>query len=373
MKIKELSSKRDFREFVGLPFMLYRDQKNWVPPMINDELKVLHAKTNPAFDFCDAKFWIAEKDGKTVGRIGAIVNHLYNAFRNENMGRFTRFECINDAEVANALLKTAEDWLKDQGMSGVYGPLGFSNLDLQGLLIEGFEHLASIASVYHLPYYQKFIENNGYEKEIDWLEFRLTLEGPAQEKAMRGAEIVKKRHNIEVLHFNSTKELTPYAPKLFEILNDAFDVLPFVAPLNEKMIDFFVKKYLPVLNPRFVKMALLNGEVIGFMVGLPSLSEAMQKAGGKLLPFGLFHILKAKKGRSGDTMDQMLTGIRKEYHSTGAIVMLQAELQAEMTAHGLKFIETTGIFETNLKVISNWKNYEHIQHKRRRCFKKIFV
>ncbi len=373
MNIKELNCKSDYKEFVALPYRLYKDQPNWVPQLKADELKMLHSKTNPAFDFCDAKFWIAQKDGKTVGRIGAIVNQLYNAFRNENMGRFTRFECINDPAVASALLQTAENWLKDQGMSGVYGPLGFSNLDLQGLLIEGFDHLASIASVYHMPYYQDFIESNGYEKEIDWVEFRLTLEGPAQEKAMRGAELVKKRYNIEVMHFNTTKELEPFAPKLFEILNDAFDVLPFVAPLNEKMIDFFARKYLPVLNPRFVKMAKMNGELIGFMVGLPSLSVAMQNAGGKLFPFGLFHILKAKKGHSGDTMDQMLTGIRKEYHATGAAVLLQAELQAEMTAHNLKYIETTGIFETNLKVISNWKNYAHIQHKRRRCFRKLFV
>ncbi|NOU46163.1 MAG: hypothetical protein HOO86_03775 [Bacteroidales bacterium] len=373
MEIIELVSKKDYREFVKLPFRLYKGNPNWVPPMINDELKMLQSATNPAFDFCDAKFWIVKQGGIVVGRIGAIVNKLYNAFRNENMGRFTRFECINDREVAEKLFFAAEEWLKDQGMSGVYGPLGFSNLDLQGMLIEGFDHLASIASVYHQPYYQGIVESFGYEKEIDWIEFRLTVEGAALEKGIRGAEIVRKRHNIEVMHFNTTKELTPYAPKLFEILNDAFDVLPFVAPMDEKMINFYSGKYMPVLNPRFVKMARMNGEIIGFAVGLPSLSVAMQKSGGKLFPFGLFHILKAKKGNSGDTMDQMLTGIKKEYHATGAIVLLQAELQAEMVAHHLKYIETTGIFETNAKVIANWKNFEHIQHKRRRCFKKLFV
>jgi hypothetical protein len=373
MEIIELVSKKDYRDFVKFPFSLYNGNPHWVPPMINDELKMLSKKTNPAFDFCDAKFWVASQDGKIVGRIGAIVNNLYNAFRNENMGRFTRFECINDQAIASRLFLTAEEWLKDQGMSGAYGPLGFSNLDLQGMLIEGFDHLASIASVYHLPYYQSLVEACGYEKEIDWVEFRLTVTEAAQEKAKRGAELVKKRYGIEVMHFDTTKELTPFAPKLFEILNDSFDVLPFVAPMDEKMIRFYSEKYMPVLNPRFVKMARMNGEIIAFMVGLPSMSAAMQKAGGRILPFGLFHLLKAKKGKGGDTMDQMLTGIKKEFHSTGAVVLLQAELQAEMMAHNLKYIETTGIFETNSRAISNWKNFEHIQHKRRRCFKKMFV
>jgi len=372
MEIIELKTKRDFKDFVGLPFQLYKGNPYWVPPMIKDELKMLHSKTNPAFDFCDVKCWIAKKDGKIVGRIGAIVNKLYNTFKNENMGRFTRFECVDDQEVARELLFTAEKWLKAKGMSGVYGPLGFSNLDLQGLLVEGFDWLASIASVYHQSYYQTLIETCGYEKEIDWLEFRLTLTDAAQEKAIRGSDLVKKRYGIEVMHFNTTNELIPYAPKLFEILNESFDVLPFVAPLSEHMIQFYSDKYMPVLNPRFVKMAKLNGEIIAFMVGLPSMSAAMQKAGGHLFPFGLFHLLKAKKGKGGNTMDQMLTGIKKEFHATGAVVLLQAALQTEMIAHNLKYIETTGIFETNTRAISNWKNYEHIQHKRRRCYKKMF-
>jgi hypothetical protein len=373
MEIIELKIKKDYRDFVKFPFKLYKDSSNWVPPMINDELKMLCKKTNPAFDFCDAKFWLAKQDGNIVGRIGAIVNNHYNVFRNENMGRFTRFECINNQDVASKLIATAEEWLKEQGMSGAYGPLGFSNLDLQGMLIEGFDHLPSIASVYHQPYYQAFVESCGYEKEIDWVEFRLTVTDAAMDKALRGAELVKKRYGIEVIHFNTTKELTPFAPKLFEILNDSFDVLPFVAPMDEKMIKFYSDKYMPVLNPRFVKMAKMNGEIIAFMVGLPSMSLAMQKANGRLLPFGIFHLLKAKKGTEGNTMDQMLTGIKKEFHSTGAVVLLQAELQKEMLAHNLKYIETTGIFETNLRAISNWKNFEHIQHKRRRCFKKLFV
>lgn len=369
ISIKKVESSSDTKDFVNLPFEIYKGNNFWVPPMKADEVKSLKKDTNPAYEFCDAEFWLAIKDGKIVGRIGAIINHTYNKQEEKLFGRFTRFECINNSEVAKLLFLTAEKWCKGKGMTHIHGPLGFSNLDLQGMLIEGFDQLASIASVYHLPYYQNLIEENGYGKEIDWVEFRLTVGEQAQSKAERGAEIVRKRFGVQTLHFKKTEEMIPYGPIIFEILNDAFDVLPYVSRFSQKMIDFYSKKYMSILNPEFVKVAVMNGEPIGFLIGLPSLSEAMQKAKGKLLPFGLFHILKARKG-NGDTMDQMLTGVRKEHQATGAAVLLMAEIQKEMLNHGMKYIETTGIFETNEKAISNWKNYEHIQHKRRRCFVK---
>jgi hypothetical protein len=370
--IEKVETCRQRKQFVQLPFDIYKGNSFWVPSLKSDDLKSIKKETNPAFEFCEAEFWLAKKDGKTVGRIGAIINKAYNQQEGKNFGRFSRFECIDDQEVANQLLKTAEIWCKEKGMTHIHGPLGFSNLDLQGMLVEGFDYLASIASVYHHPYYQKLIENYGFIKEIDWVEFRLTVGTAAQTKAERGAEIVRKRFGIETLHFNSKSELIPYGPIIFKILNDAFDVLPYVSPFSDKMIEYYSKKYMNFLNPRFVKMAIMNGEPIGFLIGLPSLSEAMQKANGKLFPFGIFPILKARKGNS-ETMDQMLTGVVKEHQATGAAVLLMAEIQKEMLSHGMKFIETTGIFETNEKAISNWKNYEHIQHKRKRCFVKAIL
>lgn len=370
ISIQKVESSNDYKDFVNLPFELYKGNNFWVPPLKGDEHKSLRKESNPAFEFCEADFWLAKEGGKVVGRIGAVINHTYNEQEKFKYGRFTRFESIDNQEVANKLFETAEKWCKEKGMTHLHGPLGFTNLDLQGMLIEGFDQLASIASVYHLPYYLKLVENYGFKKEIDWVEFRLTVGEQAQSKAERGAEIVRKRFGIETLHFKKTSELKPYGPIIFEILNDAFDVLPYVTRFSQKMIDFYSKKYMSILNPEFVKVAVMNGEPIGFLIGLPSLSEAMQKAKGKLFPFGLFHILKAQKGKGGDTMDQMLTGVRKEHQATGAAVLLMAEIQKEMLNHGMKFIETTGIFETNEKAISNWKNYEHIQHKRRRCFVK---
>lgn len=368
---KEVTNQNERKEFVNFQFKLYSDDKMWVPMLKSDEIKSITPTENPAFNDCDAAFWIAYKGGKVVGRIGAIINKKYNKERNINLGRFTRFEVINDVEAANHLLTTASEWLKSRGMDLVMGPLGFNNLDQQGMLIEGHEYLPSIGSAYHMPYYKDLMESLGWEKEIDWVEFRLTLGEQAHEKAMRGAELIKKRYNIEVLHFTNKEELKPYATKIFEIINESFDVLPFVSSFDEKLRNFYAEKYLNFLNPHFVKITTLNNEPIGFIIGMPSLSVAMQKAKGKLFPFGFLHIIKARKGKSIDTIDQMLTGVVKEYHSTGAAVILQAELQNEMIKHGLKFIETTGIFETNDRAIKNWKNYEHIQHKRRRCYRNI--
>ncbi len=368
--IREVQTLSDRKKFVDFQYQLYKDEEMFVPMLRKDEIKAITPEKNPAFKDCDAKFWIAYNGSKIVGRIGAIINKKYNQERNEKLGRFTRFESINNLEVAEPLLQTATNWLKEMGMTVAMGPLGFNNLDQQGMLISGHEYLPSIGSAFHKPYYKYLLEKLGWEKEIDWVEFRLTLGEEAQSKAMRGAELIKKRYQIEVKHFSTKEELKPYATKIFEIINESFDVLPFVSTFDEELRQYYAKKYMDFLNPRFVKVTLLKEQPIGFIIGMPSLSEAMQKAKGKLFPFGFRHILKARNAKGVDTVDQMLTGVVKEHHATGAAVVLQAELQSEMIKHGLKYIETTGIFETNDRAIKNWKNYEHIQHKRRRCFRK---
>lgn len=368
-EIREASSNSDIKKIVNFYFKHYSDSPMWVPPLKRAEIISLQSWNNPAFQFCDSRFWLAYQGNKIVGTIGAIVNHKYIKKINENVGRFSRFECINDPEVANLLLSTAENWLRDQGMIRVHGPLGFTNLDTQGMLIEGFDYLQSIGSVYHKDYYKSLIESYGFEKEIDWVEFRLTVGENAIKKASRGAELVKKRYGIEVIHFKSIEEVINHSRTLFKILNKAFAKLPYVIPFTADTIAYYEDKYIKFLNPEYCKMVKMNDQIIGFVVGMPSMSKAFQKAKGKMFPFGFMHLLKAQKGNV-DTMDQMLTGVLPEYQSTGAAVVLMAELQKAMLQKGMKYIETTGIFETNHNAISNWKNYEHIQHKRRRCFTK---
>jgi len=370
IEIREVISKADARQFVNVQFDIYKGNMFWVPPLKAGEMKSIFPETNPAFDFCKARFWLAFRNNKCVGRIGAIINEDYNKKTGEKMARFSRLEFFDDAEVISKLISTAESWAKENGCIGIHGPLGFANLDTQGMLVEGFDHLQSIGSVYHQSYYHKHLEKLGYTKEIDWLEFRLTVGQAALDKANRGAALVQKRYGIEVMHFKTMNELLPYSDSIFKIINDGFSELPFVSEFTPKMMAFYREKYIKLLNPEFVKMVKLKGEIVGFIVGLPSLSEAMQKANGKLFPFGFLHILKARKGK--DVMDQLLTGVKKEVMQTGAGVILMAEAQKQMLSKGMRYIETTGIFETNQNAISNWKNYEHIQHKRKRCYRKMF-
>jgi len=369
MTIKTVQTKRDQKEFIMLPFELYKGNSFWIPPLIGDEYKIFNAKTNPAMNFCDSCFWIAEENGKTVGRIAAIINHRYNEKIGAKMGRFSRLECINDQDVAAALLRTAEDWLREKGMTMVHGPLGFTNLDLQGLLIEGFDHLPSIASVYHHAYYLPLIEKCGYSKENDWLEFRLKLEDHIPEKVTRMVEMIKTRYHLRVISFSKRKEMFPYAHKLFTLLNVAFDELPYVSAFDEETKAFYIKKYFSFLNPEFVKVILDDqNELRGFIVGLPSLSRAMQKCNGRLFPFRFRHILHALKHPT--EMDLLLTGVDPNLQGQGVAALLIYELQQVLCKYHVPYVETTGIFESNNKAIQTWKNYEHIQHKRRRCFVK---
>lgn len=368
IEIKEVISDKEHKDFVNVQFSIYKGNNFWIPPIIKDEIKALKAEFNPAFRFCEAKFWNAYKDGKVVGRIGAIINHKYIEKTGEKTGRFTRAEFINDNGVVDALFSVAEKWMKEKGMTEIEGPLGFTNLDHQGMLVEGFEHLPSAASEYHLPYYQEQLVRLGYDKKIDWIEFRLFFDG-MPEKAKRGAEIVKQRSKVTVKSFTKSSELKVYAVQLFEILNEAFRDLHSVVALDKEMIDYYVKRYLMMLNPRFVKLVFDEDEnLIAFIIGLPSLSEALQKANGRLFPFGWYHINKALKHPK--VIDLMLTGILPQYQAKGVTAVLFYELHAVMEEFGVKEMETTGIFETNQKVIQNWKNYDNIQHKRKRCWKK---
>ena len=363
--IRPVITDKDCRAFVDFQFNLYQNHPFWVPPLKSDEVKQLTAKTNPAFFFCDAQFWTAWKEGRCVGRIGAIINHDYNKKIGKEMGRFTRFEVIDDVEVTRILFEVAEKWLREKGVKAIHGPLGFTNLDNQGLLIEGFEYLPSIASVMHFPYYQKHIEELGYSKENDWVEFLIKIE-EIPEKATRLVEIIKQRNNLEVIHLKEKKEMVLYLNEVFYLLNRAFDELPYVSPFSDELIKSATQKYMDVLVPKYIVMIKKEGQLAAFIIGLPSLSKAMQKANGHLFPFGFLQIKKALK--KPEVLDLLLTGVDPHYQKLGLPAILISELQNTMLENGIKYVETTGMFETNMKGATTWKNYDHIQHKRRRCF-----
>lgn len=368
MKIKEVKTNSDRKKFVNFQYELYKGQKNWVPPLKKGELHYLDPKHNPAFKYNEAKFYIAERNGKVVGRIGAAISPAYNKKTGKKYVRIVKPEFIDDKEVFDALIKKVEDFGRERQMELCHGPLGFTNLDNQGLLIEGFDELQSIASVYHLPYYKEHFERLGYEKENDWVEFRLKLTEDVIKKGVRVSEIIKKRYGFETLHFSSSDQMKQYANDIFKILNEAFSVLPYVVELNEEMRNYYINKYFDVLKPEFVKVLRKDDEIVGFIIAVPSMSLAMQKANGHLFPFGIIHLMKARK--HNDVADLFLTAVAKKYQNTGVAVVEFAEMQNALWENGIREMETTGVFEQNKEVINNWKSFEHRQHKRRRCFVK---
>ena len=370
VEIKEVTSKKDRKNFVELPYKIYKNNKYWVPPLRMDEYHFIDPNHNPALRKFKHKFFLAIKDGKVVGRVGAAINHIYNEKVGKKYVRVLKPEFYDDEEVFDALIKAVEDFGREHGMELIHGPLGFTNLDTQGLLVEGFEYLQSVASVYHLPYYKEHFERLGFEKENDWVELRITITEDVIEKGEKLLPVIEKRFGLEVLEIKSIAEVKErYLDQLFDVLNTAFKDLPYVMPFDEELKEYYTKKYIDILNPRYIKVMLKDGELAGFTIGLPSLSEAMQKAKGRLFPFGLFYIRKAWK--KPKVLDILLTGANPKYSKFGIGALVIGELQRELWKNGGRYFETTGIFETNQLALSNWKQYkEKIQHKRRRVYVK---
>lgn len=370
VEIIEVKTKKDRRAFAQLPFAIYKGNPYWVPPLIASEMKDIDPETNPFFKGCEACFWLARRDGRVLGRIGAIIHHRYNEKKGEKFGRITRPEFMDDAEVVDALFATAEEWIRIRGMEAVVGPLGFSNVDTQALLIEGFDQLASVASVYHLPYYKEHFARLGYKKMLDWVEFNLFLDPEVPEKAVRLSRIVKERYELTVEQMQDSAQLRRYGREFFKVFNVAFDELFSFISFDDAQIDYILDSYLPVVNPEFVHIVKnAAGEMVGGIIPVPSLSRAMQQANGRLLR-GLPAILRSRK--KNGIIDLFLTGVLPEYQPRGVASLLIAETYPVMIKYGMTTVDTTGMLENNQKAILNWKQYRHVQNKRKRCYIKYF-
>ena len=370
VEIVEVKTARQRRQFVKLPFSIYRGNPCWVPPLIGSELKDLDPEGNPFFKGCDTCFWLARRSGRIVGRIGAIIHHRYNAKTGEKYGRITRPEFVDDAEVVNALFSTAEEWIRERGMEAVVGPLGFSNVDTQAVLVEGFDQMASVASVYHLPYYKEHFARLGYKKLLDWVEFNLYLEPEVPAKALQLSRVVKQRFGLTVEQMRDREEMRRYGRDFFHVFNVAFDDLFSFIAFDDAQIDYLLDTYVSVINPEFVHIVKnAEGELVGAIVPVPSLSRALQKANGRLWR-GLPAILRSRT--KNDTIDLFLTGVLPEYQPKGVASLLIAETYPVMIKYGMTTVDTTGMLENNRKAIQNWKGYNHVQNKRKRCYIKYF-
>ncbi len=365
--IKEVISKRELKKFITFPDKLYAGNKYWIPSLHSQEMNTLHKDKNPAFDFCEVKYWLAYKDGKIVGRIAGIIVTRYIKKWKNKYARFGWVDFIDDDNVSKALFDTLETWAKDKGMGAVHGPLGFTDLDPEGMLIEGFDELGTIVTIYNYPYYPEHLERLGYKKDIDWVEFEVKVPDKLPEKIERIAAVVKKKNKLQILNATKSKDLLPYAKEIFQVINEAFEPLYGVVPLTEKQIDKYIKHYFSMIRPDFVSLILdEQNKIAAFGITMPSLSKAFQKAKGKLFPLGLFHIMKALK--KNDRVDLYLVAVRPDLQGKGVNSLLFNNLFNTYKSNNIIKAETNPELESNTKVQAQWKFFDRRQHKRRRCY-----
>ena len=367
IEVKQVKTKKQQRDFVNFPIKLYKGNEYYVPLLALDEIALFN-KNNLNYEDCDIVFYLAYKDGKVAGRIAGIEQKSYNIKTGEKRCRFSRFDCVDDKDVAKALFDAVEKWAKERGLNVVHGPLGFNDLDREGLLIEGFDHLATFEENYNYPYYQTLIENCGYGKEIDYLAFKIFSPKSSNERVKRLSEAMLKRYN---LHIGTARNINQYLKKykdgIFDALDEAYKELYGVVPYTEKLRKSIISQFKLLLNMNCICTVLNeNEEVVAVGIGLPSLAKAVQKSKGKYLPFGIFRILKAR--RNFKTFDFALIGVRPKFQGTGITAIILQYLIDQANNLGIEEIETNHSLETNNKILATWKNFDHKQHKRFRCF-----
>ncbi|GHT64207.1 hypothetical protein AGMMS50239_21500 [Bacteroidia bacterium] len=366
--ITEVTNRFALKKFVKFNIKLYKDNPYHVPGLVGDEMMTLSKKRNPAFDFCESIYFLAYRDDKIVGRIAGIINHRANETWNQQYARFGFVDFIDDEEVSSALFKAVEDWAIAKGMKGIQGPLGFTDLDHEGLLVWGFDRLATMATAYSFPYYKEHIENLGYVKDQDWKEFLITIPDRVPEKYQRIAKIVEEKYKFKVKKFKKTKEIWPYARRIFELWNEAYKPLYGFSELSPKQIDYYVKMYIPMLRLDLITLILNeNDDIVGLGITLPNLSKALKKAKGYLLPFGWIHLLKALYGKN-DVIDLYIIGVLPEYQNKGVNSLIFNDLLPISNQIGYKYAESNPELELNHKVQSQWDYLENEHHKTRRAY-----
>lgn len=371
IEIKRVITSHDLKKFIAFPYKLYANNKYWCPPLRFDERNTLRKDKNTAFDFCEAEYWLAYKGNEIVGRIAGIINHMGNERWNEKLIRFGWIDFIDDLNVSQRLIETIEKWGKEKGMTGVHGPLGFSDMDNEGMLIKGFDEVHIMSSIYNYPYYPVHMEKLGFGKAADWVQWEFGVAPTIPDKVERLSQLVQEKYHLRLLKAKKTKDLLPYAKKMFSMLNVAFAELYGFTSLTEKQIDSYIKQYFGFIRPEFVSFVLdQNDDMVGFGVSMPSLTKALQKCNGKLFPFGFIYILRALK--KNDTIDMYLNAVRPDYHGKGINALYYNELHKAYIKAGIKKAVTSPQLEDNAKALTIWKNFNGRQHMTRRCWIKHF-
>ena len=371
--IKKVTNKSELKKFIRLNYELYKNNPYSVPDLYDDMLNTFNKKKNAAFEFCDADYFLAYKDNELVGRVAAIINHKANSVWNKKEVRFGWIDFIDDQEVSGALIKAVEEWGKERGMEYIQGPLGFTDFDAEGMLVEGFDQLSTMATTYNYPYYPEHMERLGFGKDADWLEFKIYIPDAIPEKHQRISELIQRKYNLKVKKYTSAKKIArDYGQAIFELMNEAYSPLYGYSPLSQGQIDQYVKKYLPIVDLRMVTLITdADDKLIAVGISMPSLSEALQKAKGRMLPFGWYYLLKALfMKRRAKMLDLLLVAVKPEYQNKGVNALLFSDLIPIYQKLGFIFAESNPELEMNGKVQAQWEYFKTEQHKRRRAFVK---
>ncbi|MCX6335126.1 MAG: hypothetical protein NT092_12640 [Bacteroidia bacterium] len=351
--IKEVINRKQLHDFIYLPEKVHKGDADWLPPIYMDERLLFNKKKNKSYLYADAILLVAYKNNKPVGRIMALVNNRYNEIHNENHGRFCFMDCYNDREIFHALISKAEDWAREKGMSKIVGPLGFSDKDPQGFQILGFEQPQLITIANNSAYMVELIEGEGYEKKIDLVDYLIIMPEELPLIYQKVLTRVEKIEDYKIIEFTKKKELKPYIIPVLELMNDTFMEIYGFVPLNDKEKVEFANRYLPILDPKFIKVAEAENKLIGFAISMPDMSKGIKACNGRLLPFGLFKVLRESK-RTRKLM-MMLGGVRKEYRGKGIDVLMGVKILESAIKHKMEIIDSHLVLENNTKMRAEYE------------------
>lgn len=372
VEVRKVSGHKELKRFIRFNYEFYKDSPYSVPDLFDDMLNTFSASKNPAFEFCEADYFLAYRDGKIVGRVAAIVNHRANDQWDKKVVRFGWIDFIDDIEVSRALIEAVKDWGRARGLNEIEGPLGFTDMDAEGMLVEGFDQLSTMATIYNYPYYPRHMEALGLEKSADWVEMKIYIPESIPEKHKRISDIIARKYNLRTRKLTSKKEVmeSGIGHEIFRLINDAYAPLFNFSRMTERQIDQYVKMYVPILDLRMVSLVeTAEGEIVAVGISMASLSEALQKAKGRLFPFGWFYLLRALKWKRPKVLDLLLVGVRPDYQNKGVNALLFTDLIPVYQELGFEYAESNPELEMNEKVQNQWQYFKTEQHKRRRCYK----
>lgn len=368
--VRKVSSPAEVKAFIQFPNTLYKGDPYFVPALAIDEKATFDRKRNGAYEFCDSELFMAYRDGRPVGRVAAIINRKANETWGVRQVRFGWIDFTEDFEVAEALVDAVRSWGRERGMDSIAGPLGFTDFDPEGMLVEGFDRLGTMITIYNRPYYPEYLERMGFVKDADWVEYRITLPDRLPERFSTMSRIIAEKYGVHLRKL-TRKEMRKgdYGQKLFRLINETYSELYGYSLLSNRQIDQYVNQYLDFIDPRMISFVEdSGGNLVAAGITIPSLSEALQKSSGKLLPFGWFHLLKALMFRRPDTLDLLLVAVRPEYQGKGLNSIIFSDLIPHLLKMGFKYAESNPELETNTKVRTLWSVFDNEIHKRRRVY-----